>query len=349
MSHHTEVRAQEKSLRKGSAKPPPAVRDPREAAVFQSLDEPRLLFEDPDPRASLPLGDWFPDRREHARRLFTEEPLPEASDMVQVRRILVPVDFTPKSAGVARYAASLVREFNSEVVFVHAVQNRRADGGVRKDSRDMLTGIQGSTPSRILICEGEPVPVILEAARMEAADLILMPTRGMPKLSRLFDRSITAQVLRAAHCPVWAGVDDLTDHSARPIRNILCGISLGPRTGIVLRWAANLARRLSATLTVVHTSKGLQPMPSYPSDGEWRLRIEKAAREDISALQKAAGTHADVWLEPGPALTAIPPLAETLHADLLVIGKSPQRRLLGDLRTTSYDLVCKAPCPVVSV
>ena len=117
----------------------------------------------------------------------------------------------------------------------------------------------------------------------------------------------------------------------------------------MLRCAADLALQRRATLTVIHASKSLESMPAYPCNGEWRLWVKAMARNDISALQKEAGTHADIWLEPGPPLAAIPTVAETLRADLLVIGKSPQRRILGDLRTMSYDMVCRAPCPVASV
>lgn len=269
--------------------------------------------------------------------------------MTDVRKILVPVDLSSRSVGAARYAASLGSEFNSELVFVHALENGWPLSDAARDVRDVVMAIQGSTPSRFIIREGAPVPVILEAAKTEGVDLILMPTRGVPILSRLFERSITVQVLRAASCPVWAGVDDLSTLSGRPIRTILCGLSLGPRTGSVLRWAAGLARQLKATLTVVHTSTSLESMPAYPCNGEWRLWVKRTAREDISALQKEAGTHADVWLEAGPPLAAISSVAETLRADLLVIGKSPQRRVLGDLRTMSYDMVCRAPCPVASV
>ena len=63
----------------------------------------------------------------------------------------------------------------------------------------------------------------------------------------------------------------------------------------------------------------------------------------------AAGTDAEVWLESGRPLAAIPPVAERLRADLLVIGKSPRRRRLRNLRALSYDMVVRAPCPVVSV
>jgi nucleotide-binding universal stress UspA family protein len=268
--------------------------------------------------------------------------------MTDVRRILVPVDLSSRSIGAAEYAAALGKEFHSELVFVHALQNGWPLGDAAREVRDAITGLEGA-PSRFVIREGAPAAVILDAARTEKVDLILMPTRGVPVLYRLFDGSITAQVLRAAQCPVWAGVDDLASHARRPIRTILCGVSLGPRTGSVLRWAAGLAGKLKATLTVIHTSRSLGSTPGYPCDGEWRLWVKSMAKDDISALQKAAGSHADVWLEPGPPVAAIPPVAESLRADLLVIGKSPQRRFLGDLRTMSYDMVCRTPCPVASV
>jgi nucleotide-binding universal stress UspA family protein len=269
--------------------------------------------------------------------------------MTDFRKILVPVDLSSRSIGAARYAATLGREFNSELVFVHALQNGWPLDEAAKEVWNEIKGTQNTTQTRFVISEGAPAAVILEAARTEDVDLILMPTRGVPVLYRLFDSSITAQVLRAARCPVWAGLDDLSSHAQRPIRTILCGLSLGPRAGSVLRWAAGLARQLKATLTVIHTSRSLESTPAYPCDGEWRLWFKKMAKDDISALQKAAGSHADVWLEPGRPLAAIPSVAESLRADLLVIGKSPQRRLLGDLRTMSYDMVCRMPCPVASV
>jgi nucleotide-binding universal stress UspA family protein len=269
--------------------------------------------------------------------------------MTHARKILVPVDLTPRSIGAARYAASLRNAFGSELVFVHALQKGTPLGETAKGVLDAIIGPQRDTAARFVVREGAPVEVILATAKTENVDVILMPTRGVPVLYRVFDGSITAQVLRAAPCPVWAGVDDLSSLSSRPIRTILCGLSLGPRADSVLRWAAGLAGQLKATLTVIHTSESLEPMPAYPSDGEWRLWVKRMAMDDIRVLQAAAGTHADVWLEPGRPLAAIPPIAESLRADLLVIGKSPQRRLFGDLRTMSYDMVCRAPCPVASV
>jgi nucleotide-binding universal stress UspA family protein len=116
-----------------------------------------------------------------------------------------------------------------------------------------------------------------------------------------------------------------------------------------LRWAAEIATRFNAGLSLVHANKGLEPNPGLPLDPEWRFWVKRLAREDIRELQNGAGTRAEVWLEPGNPLHAIPPLADRLRADLVVIGKSPEKRFLKDVRTLSYEIACRTPCPVASV
>lgn len=267
--------------------------------------------------------------------------------MTPINKILVPVDLSPQSLGAARYAASLASAFGSELVFVHALDDGWPLGVIERGVRDRIMKVPGGA-SRILLCQGPPVPVILEMAEAERVDLVLMPTRGKSALSRFLDGSITAQVLREARCPVWTGLGD-PPLSNRPIRTILCGLSLGPRASSILRWSAGLATRLKASLCVIHASKGLEFSPGLPCDQEWRLLLKKMARDEIWALQAGAGTDAEVWLEPGRPLETILPLADRLRADLLVVGKSPERRFLGDLRTLSYEMACRARCPVASV
>lgn len=267
--------------------------------------------------------------------------------MKPISKILAPVDLSARSAGVAGYAASLAGEFDAELIFLHVVQNGWPLGEEERAIRDRI--VQIAEDGRFLFREGPTAEVILRTAEAERAGLILMPTRGKRALTRLFDGSIAAQVLRSAQCPVWVGLDNLAPLSARPIRTILCGLSLGPRANAVLRWSANLARRFNAQLSVIHASKALESNPMLPCDHEWRYSLKRIAREEIRTLQRGLGTDADVWLESGNPVAAIPPLAQQLRADLLVIGKSPSKRFLGDLRTLSYEIACRTPCPVASV
>lgn len=266
--------------------------------------------------------------------------------MTPIARILVPVDLSARSLEAAAYAVSLASEFRAELLFVHALQNGWPLDPAEREIREK---IDATSNHQFLFREGSPVSVILQTAEAEKCDLILMPTRGRPVLARLLDGSITAQVLRAAKCPVWVGLDNLLPLSARPIRSILCGLSLGPRGMAVLRWSANLAMRFDASLSVVRANKALESIPGLPCDQEWRFWLQKMARDDIRALQSCTGSRADVWLEPGKPVDSIPPLADRLGADLVVIGKSPEKRFLSDVRTLSYEIACRTPCPVASV
>ncbi|MEB2360218.1 MAG: universal stress protein [Bryobacteraceae bacterium] len=268
--------------------------------------------------------------------------------MAAFEKILVPVDLSHRSIGAVRYACSLAEDFGSDLVFLHVIRSGWPLEAPAKEIRDHILGFMKLTPARFLVREGLPAATIIDTAATEKADLILMPTRGVNTISRLLGRSITTQVLRTAPCTVWSGVDDLSIFSRRPIRNVLCGLSLGPRTSKVLECAAGLAAKFHATLSLVHATKALRGAPGYPCD-DWRFQIRKLAKDGIQAAQEEVGTNAEVWVESGTPVRAVPALAEILRSDLLVIGKSPDFRLLPDLRSISYDIVNRAPCPVASV
>jgi len=266
---------------------------------------------------------------------------------VTIAKILIPVDLSPRSLEAARYGASLAREFGAGLVFFHALRNGWPLAAREREIQERIRALPGC--GRFLLREGPPAQAILQAAETENADLILIPAQPKPALARFLDGSIVAGVLRDARCPVWVGLDKLVPLSRRPIRTILCGLSLGPRAKSVLCWSANLAERFNASLSVIHASKALEAHPGAPGDPEWRYWLKKIARDDIRALQAGLGTSAEVWVESGKPLAAIPSLADHLGADLLVVGKSPRKRVLGDLRTLSYEIACRTPCPVASV
>lgn len=210
----------------------------------------------------------------------------------------MPVDLSARSLGAAPYARSLAARFGAELVFLHVVRHVWPLGDDEVELRDRVHSIAGA--HRFLFRRGSPAKVIVETAAEERASLILMATHGSPVLTRLFDGSITARVLRHAHCPVWVGLDNLWPLSSQPIQSIVCGLALGPCPDTVLHWSADLADRLQANLTVIHG-------------------------------QEASASAGD------------------LNADLLVVGKSPQKRFLADVRTPAYEIACRMPCPVASV
>ena len=144
--------------------------------------------------------------------------------MLNIKKILLPVDFPLASLDVIHQAATLARHFNSEIVILHVVTARSHAAGVPEDSRglaewDLLAAIirqaqnqqdpslgpelEGLTIRRKLV-KGDVALAIVQTAQDEKADLIMMPSHSFTFYQFLLG-SVTAKVLHGTECPVWTG------------------------------------------------------------------------------------------------------------------------------------------------
>jgi nucleotide-binding universal stress UspA family protein len=274
---------------------------------------------------------------------------------LQIGRILLPVDFSERSAGAARYAVDLAKRFDAKVTLLHVLATPRRtpgdlsseDGSLTLEQRRVehaVSELLRTGPFRRKSVLGDPAKQIVEHARSESADLILIPTRGRRRWGSLLTGSVTASVIRHAHCPVWTDVENVPKPSG--MRNVLCALALAPRSAEVLKFASQIAARFAARLSIVHSSVAFVDSPGAYYYSDLSAARRAWARQDIGALQESAGTVADVWLEAGSPERAVTAVARRIRADLLVIGRSPRPWLLGRLWTKTYDIVCNAPCPV---
>jgi nucleotide-binding universal stress UspA family protein len=198
---------------------------------------------------------------------------------------------------------------------------------------------------------GDPAQVIVEFSREHATDLIIMPTRGHGALRRFLLGSVTAKILHDAGCPVWTGVhtdDEQPSQKCNDIRHVACGVDLGPQSVRVLQWASDFAAVFDARLTVIHASTQLEPVIGVVHDPEWRAHVWKVTQEQLSEMLLKTGIKAESKLAPGEPAKAVTAAAEEMGADVLVIGRTPDR-LLGRLRTNAYAIIRQSLCPVVSV
>jgi nucleotide-binding universal stress UspA family protein len=149
-----------------------------------------------------------------------------------IRKILAPTDLSKLSRLGVRYALRVAKQFEAEVSIYHVVS---ADE-IRKLG-DKLTGFtffRGGFPNvlqtylqtyelslaqfveqnfsdllpTVKVDEkvelGSPDKNIVDRAKTEGIDLIIMASRGKSGLSRLLLGSVTEQVIRNAPCPVLA-------------------------------------------------------------------------------------------------------------------------------------------------
>ena len=57
--------------------------------------------------------------------------------MLNIKKILLPVDFSVASLDVIHQAVTLARHFHSEIVMLHVVTARSHAAGVPEDSREL--------------------------------------------------------------------------------------------------------------------------------------------------------------------------------------------------------------------
>ena len=259
--------------------------------------------------------------------------------MLPFKRILFPVDYSEHSVGAARYVEAFTGRFDADLTLLHVDWPQYNDPlpsgpGDKRDQLDRFLAKEfGYFRVRRMVVKGEPASVIVEVARREHSDLIMMPTLGMGGFRRFLLGSVTAKVLHDADCPVWTGVhlENAPPLEKIEFHNLLCAINLDTHGRIVLAGASELAEEYRAGLTIVHVT----------SDPHGRAHVEE--------LLQAAGIQASIVVEPGEVSSVVAAVAGRIRADLMVIGRSPQPGIFGRLRTHAYPIIRQSPCPVISV
>lgn len=149
-------------------------------------------------------------------------------------KLLVPVDGSNASINAVKKALDLARKYSFSIKLISVVAEKNSeyrrhenawrgvDGSIISESEDLekqlekkvtesaerlldaivsklnFNGIQVET--QVLL--GEPYMKILEAARNDNIEMIVMSNRGFSKIKRFFVGSVTQRVISEAPCPV---------------------------------------------------------------------------------------------------------------------------------------------------
>jgi nucleotide-binding universal stress UspA family protein len=130
-----------------------------------------------------------------------------------LKKILVPVDFSDCSKYALQYAASFAKQFGAELQLVHVVEPYPAvpemypiDVESLQDGKAQLDTLRESlgedVRARVSLRTGQPYNEITQAAADGQADLIIISTHGRKGLTRMLLGSTTEKVVRQAPCPV---------------------------------------------------------------------------------------------------------------------------------------------------
>jgi universal stress protein A len=141
--------------------------------------------------------------------------------VIEIKRILLPTDFSSYSATATKYACELVTKFDAELHLLHTLEVHLASTpsfgmGLalpqyihesRTAADKSLTSVldpQWSVGRKIVqaVVEGSPKVEIVRYARTHEIDLIVLATHGRSGLAHVIIGSVAESVVRTAPCPV---------------------------------------------------------------------------------------------------------------------------------------------------
>ncbi len=138
---------------------------------------------------------------------------------IQIRTILVPVDFSGCSGRALAYAIAFAQQFKASIALMHVVElnymgtglgeievplleNELRENASRQLNSLLETVVRTGVPAEAHLRLGRPWYEMTEAARTMGADLVIMGTHGYTGLRHVLMGSTAERVVRHAPCPV---------------------------------------------------------------------------------------------------------------------------------------------------
>ena len=296
--------------------------------------------------------------------------------MIDIHKILVPVDFSEASKKALAYGAALAKEFDANLVIAHIVEYSRPTAYafpgetfqiqkhqieevrvklkdlVPKDVRDWLN-------YRFIVKSGIVSDELLAAMKDEPVDLVVMGTHGRRGFRRWILGSTTEHLLRRVPTPILtvSHVEEETTASFLAGRRIVYATDLFEGAGKGLDIAYEWARRFAAELTAFHVMLPLQleyGSTYLPLDiGKDHTALHKELAEELEqAVPESIRLDPRVRCELGEGVPyeVILKFADDWKADLIVIHLHGRRR--GErmrIGSTAERVVRGARKPVLAI
>ncbi len=139
----------------------------------------------------------------------------------EIKKVLVPIDFSDYSKSSLRYAVNFVKSFNAALYLVYVIEPLiyppdfsmgqiaipSVDLEIDKRAEDELKNlaekeIPEDIHTKTIVKTGKPFIEIIETAAEENIDLIIIATHGHTGVEHILFGSTAEKVVRKAPCPV---------------------------------------------------------------------------------------------------------------------------------------------------
>lgn len=287
-------------------------------------------------------------------------------------RILVPTDFSSTAEGAFAVASRLARSFSAELHLLHVrvlLEEPHLAAGQRAEVQRLLeTADRDTALSLDRAGAGEPglavvthvvrgisaAEAIAESVANLGCGLVVMGTHGRRGLRHALLGSVAEGVARTAAVPVLT-VGPGASVPEGDFRSVLVAHDFSEPSELALRYVAAWARKLGATVTLLHVVEPVVYPEFYAVDAlpeETVAGIEERARESLAEIAADAleGVEHEVVVEVGRAAERIVARAQRPAHDLLTMGarglSALQHLLLGSV---AENVLRRAAIPQLTV
>ncbi|MCP4782819.1 MAG: universal stress protein [Fuerstiella sp.] len=139
--------------------------------------------------------------------------------MINIKRILVPTDFSEPGKTALTYAVAFADQFGAAVNLMHVIEpippsallshlpKEEFERNMRDAAETQMEELHAewedyAFPVNRIIVEGHPFVEIIRNAKESNADLIVMGTHGRGAIAHILLGSVAEKVVRKAPCPV---------------------------------------------------------------------------------------------------------------------------------------------------
>ena len=284
---------------------------------------------------------------------------------VGIHSVLIATDFSRCSTVAVNFGLELAHEYQAKAYLVFVLPSGdflmagpdayvAAKDAARRDLLELKAELRKThsytegEDYHLLLMEGEAAQSILDCARQNKADVIVVGTHGRGGLGKMLMGSVAERVFRQSRVPVMTVAPHLHQPGRGFVpRNILLAADFTPASEHATRYASTLAREHNAKLTMLHVLD--HPELRGVAD---RAEIMQGIEKKLTALlgQDAEGLQLCCRVEVGKVVPTILRTEAEIEADLLVMGVRPWSGLLDRLMwPNAYEIVREAACPVLTV
>ena len=294
------------------------------------------------------------------------------ADLLELRVILCPIDFSEFSARAYQHARSLAVHYGAKLVLQHIVEQWQypcAGFAVSVDAYDKFfqsihakamkeleefakANADNTILSELTVHDGTDVAdSILSFAQSVEADVIVMGTHGRRGYDRLMLGSVTDRVMRNSSCPVLAVCrpkpESLADNGPNHIHHlsrILFCTDFSENSDRALQYALFVVAEYDAELTLLHVLEEVGS-PAHMEHAKVR------ATEQLDQLippKRRKDLKTKTAVRVGKPYGEIIQFAREEGSDLVVMGVRGRGALdLAVFGSSTYRVIQLGPCPVL--